>query len=41
MPTRSEITADTKLAELLSEHHELEDLLISMSPAFIKLRSPV
>ena len=41
MPTSSEITAGTKVAALLSEHPELEDLLISMSPAFIKLRNPV
>lgn len=41
VPTRSEITAGTKVAALLSEHPELEDLLISMSPAFVKLRNPV
>jgi hypothetical protein len=41
MPRRSEIAAGTKVAALLSEHPELEDLLISMSPAFIKLRNPV
>ncbi len=41
MPERSEITAGTKVAALLSEHPELEDLLISMSPAFVKLRNPV
>jgi hypothetical protein len=41
MPARSDITAGTKVAVLLSEHPELEDLLISMSPAFIKLRNPV
>jgi hypothetical protein len=41
MPARGDITAGTKVAALLSEHPELEDLLISMSPAFIKLRNPV
>ncbi len=41
MAERSEITAGTKVAALLSEHPELEDLLISMSPAFVKLRNPV
>ena len=37
----SDISGGTKVAALLSEHPELEDLLISMSPAFIKLRNPV
>ncbi len=37
----SEITAETKVATLLNEHPEVEDLLISMAPAFIKLRNPV
>jgi hypothetical protein len=41
MPARSDIAAGTKVAALLSDHPELEDLLISMSPAFIKLRNPV
>lgn len=41
MPARSEIAAGTKVAALLSEYPELEDLLISMSPAFEKLRNPV
>ncbi len=41
MPERSEITATTKVATLLSDYPELEDLLISMSPAFVKLRNPV
>ncbi len=41
MAESNEITAGTKVAALLSEHPELEDLLISMSPAFIKLRNPV
>jgi hypothetical protein len=38
---RGEIAPGTKVAALLSEYPELEDLLISMSPAFIKLRNPV
>ncbi len=41
VPPHSEITAGTKVAALLSEYPELEDLLISMSPAFVKLRNPV
>ncbi len=41
VPARREITAEIKVAELLSEYPELEDLLISMSPAFVKLRNPV
>ena len=41
MLAHGDITAGTKVAALLSEHPELEDLLISMSPAFIKLRNPV
>ncbi|MGI9608792.1 MAG: DUF1858 domain-containing protein [Acidimicrobiia bacterium] len=41
MPGRSEITASTKVAALLLEYPELEELLISMSPAFVKLRNPV
>jgi hypothetical protein len=41
VPASSDITSDTKIAAVLSEHPELEDLLISMSPAFIKLRNPV
>ncbi len=35
------ITAETKVATLLSEYPELEDLLIAMAPAFAKLRNPV
>ncbi len=41
MSSRSDITAEIKVAALLSEYPELEDLLISMSPAFIKLQNPV
>lgn len=41
MHARVEITAGTKVAALLSEYPEIEDLLISMSPAFAKLRNPV
>jgi len=41
MPARSDITAGTKVVTLLGEYPELEDLLISMSPAFAKLRNPV
>ena len=41
VPLSHDITAGTKVAALLSAHPELEDLLISMSPAFIKLRNPV
>ena len=41
MPARSDITAGTKVAVLLGEYPEVEDLLISMSPAFVKLRNPV
>jgi len=41
MAARSEITAGTRVADLLREYPEVEDLLISMAPAFVKLRNPV
>ncbi|MCP3992813.1 MAG: DUF1858 domain-containing protein [Actinomycetia bacterium] len=41
MPERSDITDATKVATLLTDYPELEELLISMSPAFVKLRNPV
>jgi len=41
MSARSDITVGTKVATLLAEHPELEELLISMSPAFVKRRNPV
>jgi hypothetical protein len=36
-----QITPKTKVGELLDRHPELEGLLISLSPAFEKLRNPV
>ena len=41
MTPPSEITPDTKVATLLRDHPQLEELLVSMSPAFVKLRNPV
>lgn len=35
------ITSKTKVAELLKEYPELEDVLISIAPPFKKLRNPV
>jgi hypothetical protein len=32
---------DTKVATLLRDYPQLEELLVSMSPAFVKLRNPV
>ncbi len=37
----SDITPDTKVAILLRDYPHLEELLISMSPAFVKLRNPL
>jgi hypothetical protein len=35
------IEADTKVAQLLDDHPELEDVLIAMAPPFQKLRNPI
>lgn len=37
----SEITPKTRVGDFLTEHPELEDLLISLSPTFEKLKNPV
>ena len=37
----SDISPATKVATLLRDYPHLEELLISMSPAFVKLRNPV
>ncbi len=37
----AEITGDTRVAALLRDHPETEELLIGMSPAFEKLRNPI
>ena len=41
MPNPPPITSGTRVAELLSNYPETEELLIGMSPAFEKLRNPV
>ena len=41
MPNRPQITSDTRVAALLRDFPETEELLIAMSPAFKKLRNPV
>jgi hypothetical protein len=41
MPDKILITPKTKVGELLDAYPELESVLISMSPAFEKLRNPV
>ena len=38
---RTPITSSTKVATLLEEYPELEDVLIAMAPPFKKLRNPV
>jgi hypothetical protein len=35
------ITPDTKIGALLEEHPELEEVFLSLSPAFAKLRNPI
>ncbi len=41
MSNRTEITKETRIAALLRDYPETEELLIGMSPAFEKLRNPV
>jgi hypothetical protein len=41
MGDMSEITGDTRVAALLRDYPETEELLIGMSPAFEKLRNPI
>ena len=41
MASRPPITRETKVAALLRDYPETEELLIGMSPAFTKLRNPV
>lgn len=41
MSNRAEITKETRVAVLLRDYPEAEDLLIGMSPAFSKLRNPL
>lgn len=41
MQDRPSITKDTRVAALLRDYPETEELLIGMSPAFNKLRNPV
>jgi hypothetical protein len=41
MTNRPQITAQTRVAALLRDCPETEELLISMSPAFVKLRNPM
>lgn len=41
MTPPSDISPATKVATLLRDYPHLEELLISMSPAFVKLRNPV
>jgi hypothetical protein len=41
MPNPPPITTDTRVAELLNNYPQTEELLIGMSPAFAKLRNPV
>ncbi|MCP5070957.1 MAG: DUF1858 domain-containing protein [bacterium] len=41
MAARPPITRDTRVAALLRDYPETEELLIGMSPAFAKLRNPV
>jgi hypothetical protein len=41
MPDRSPITVNTRVAALLREYPELEEVLIGLAPAFQKLRNPV
>jgi hypothetical protein len=41
MAGRPPITKDTRVAALLRDYPETEELLIGMSPAFTKLRNPV
>lgn len=39
--TKINITPETRVAELLENYPELEDLLVSLSPAFSKLKNPL
>ena len=41
MEDRLPITLQMKVAELLNDYPEIEDTLLSLSPAFAKLRNPV
>jgi hypothetical protein len=41
MPDRPPITKDTRVAALLRDYPETEDVLIGMAPAFEKLRNPM
>lgn len=41
MTDRPQITARTRVASLLRDYPETEELLIAMSPAFVKLRNPM
>lgn len=41
MTTAADLTLSTKVATLLRDYPQLEELLISMAPAFVKLRNPV
>lgn len=38
---RPDITIQTKVGEILEHYPELEDVLMSMSPAFAKLKNPI
>ena len=41
MPERIDITAQTKVAELLKDYPELEQALIEQAPMFAKIQNPV
>lgn len=41
MPERPPITPDTKVAALLADYPELEEVLIAIAPPFKKLRNPI
>lgn len=38
---KPDITIQTKVGEILEYYPELEDVLLGMSPAFVKLKSPI
>lgn len=39
--SKPDITIQTKVGEILDHYPELEDVLLSMSPAFVKLKNPI
>ena len=41
MNAAAPITPETKVAQLLEDHPALEEVLVSLAPAFSKLRNPV